>query len=75
LILLAFGVAAIAAGVGVLQRLAWGRTLAVALGALAGVLGVLCLVMVNCFGVVAFGGHSLLMLLVLNDKDYTYQFE
>jgi hypothetical protein len=75
LLLMAFGLAAIVAGVGVLRRDAWGRTLSMVLGAIAGVLGILCLVTINPYGVVVFGAHAMVMLLVLNDKDYTYQFQ
>jgi hypothetical protein len=73
--LMAFGLAAVVAGVGVLRRDAWGRTLSIVLGGLSGVLGIVCLVTINPYGVVVFGAHALVMLLVLNDKDYTYQFQ
>ncbi len=74
LVLFLFGVAGIVAGVGVLKRLAWGRSLALVLGSVAGVLGIVSLVIMLPHGVVPFGAHALVMMLVLNDKDYSYQF-
>ena len=74
MVLVLFGVAAITAGVGVLKRLAWGRGLSLVLGVLAGVLAILSIVIMSPYGVVPFGAHALVTLLVLNDKDYSYQF-
>jgi hypothetical protein len=74
LVLILFGVAAVAAGVGVLKRQAWGRGLSIVLAYLAGALAIVSLVLTIAYGVVIFGAHALVMLLVLNDKDYSYQF-
>ncbi len=74
-VLILFGVTAIPAGLGVFQRMAWGRGLSLVLAALAGVLAILSLVLPLPYGVVPFGAHALVVMLVLHDKDYSYQFQ
>jgi len=74
LVLVLFGLAAVVAGVGVAKRLAWGRVLSMVLAGLGGAIAVLSLVVIFPYGVVIFGAHALIVLIVLNDKDYVYQF-
>jgi hypothetical protein len=69
-----FGVPMILAGIGVLNRSQWGRVLTLVLGVFSGIFALLCLLGFNLLGLVAYGGYTALVFVILLNSQYAAEF-
>lgn len=72
--MIAMGIMSLIAGVGVVKRKNWGRTLTLVLGCLAGIMALINLSQLQIFGVLIDGGYCAFVLAVLLQKKYAAEF-